>query len=68
MLLGLALGAVRAAGVRTIVSFELRYNPFLVFARWLRTDGWLGEIRFARTQYLSRVTDWYFHSLFSWYH
>jgi predicted dehydrogenase len=51
--------AVRAAGVRTIVSFELRYNPFLKFARWLRTSGWLGEIRFARTQYLSHVTDWY---------
>ncbi len=26
------------AGVRTIVSFELRYNPFLKFARWLRTE------------------------------
>jgi predicted dehydrogenase len=51
--------AVREAGVRTIVSFELRYNPLLRFARWLRTSGWLGEIRFARTQYLSRVTDWY---------
>jgi predicted dehydrogenase len=51
--------AVRRAEVRTIVSFELRYNPFLVFARWLRAEGWLGEIRFARTQYLSRVTDWY---------
>src|SRR6185295_228217 len=51
--------AVQRAGVRTIVSFELRYNPFLVFARWLRTNGWLGEIRFARTQYLSHVTDWY---------
>ena len=56
--------AVRHAGVRTIVSFELRYNPFLIFARWLRTAGWLGEIRFARTQYLSRVTDWY--SGWSW--
>ena len=51
--------AVRDAGVRTIVSFVLRYNPFLKFARWLRTDGWLGDIRFARTQYLSHVTDWY---------
>jgi predicted dehydrogenase len=51
--------AVRLAGVRTIVSFELRYNPFLIFARWLRAAGWLGDIRFARTQYLSRVTDWY---------
>jgi predicted dehydrogenase len=56
--------AVRQAGVRTIVSFELRYNSFLIFARWLRTGGWLGEIRFARTQYLSRVTDWY--SGWSW--
>ena len=51
--------AVRRAGVRTIVSFELRYNPYVKFARWLRAEGWLGEIRFARTQYLSRVTDWY---------
>jgi predicted dehydrogenase len=51
--------AVRHAGVRTIVSFELRYNAFLKFARWLRVEGWLGQIRFARTQYLSRVTDWY---------
>ena len=51
--------AVRRAGVRSIVSFELHYNPYLRFARWLRTAGWLGEIRFARTQYLSNVTDWY---------
>src|SRR5262252_1149674 len=56
--------AVRHSGVRTIVSFELRFNPFLRFARWLRTSGWLGDIRFARTQYLSRVTDWY--SGWSW--
>ncbi len=51
--------AVRKAGVRTIVSFELRFNPYLKFAHWLRSSGWLGELRFARTQYLSRVTDWY---------
>jgi predicted dehydrogenase len=51
--------AVRDAGVRTIVSFELRYNPFLKVARWLRESGRLGAIRFARTQYLSNVTDWY---------
>src|SRR4029453_1384313 len=51
--------AVRRAGVRTIVSFELRFNPFLKFARWLQAEGWLGRIRFARTQYLSNVADWY---------
>lgn len=51
--------AVRRARVRTIVSFELRYNPYLRFARFLRESGRLGRIRFARVQYLSRVTDWY---------
>jgi predicted dehydrogenase len=51
--------AVRQAGVTTIVSFELRYHPFLKLAHWLRESGRLGDIRFARTQYLSRVTDWY---------
>ena len=51
--------AVRKAGVRTIVSFELHYNPYLRFVHWLRESGWLGRIRFARLQYLSRVTDWY---------
>lgn len=51
--------AVRTAGVRSIVSFELRYNALLRFAHWLRTSGHLGAIRFARVQYLSRVTDWY---------
>jgi predicted dehydrogenase len=51
--------AVRRAGVHTIVSFELRYNPYLKVAKWLRESGRLGKIRFARTQYLSHVTDWY---------
>src|SRR5262245_47128969 len=36
--------AVRAAGVRTIVGFVLRFNPYLKFARWLRAEGWLGDI------------------------
>lgn len=56
--------AVQKAGVRTIVSFELHYNPYLRFARWLREAGWLGRLIFARFQYLSRVTDWY--SGWSW--
>jgi predicted dehydrogenase len=51
--------AVREAGVRTVVSFELRYHPYLKTVRWLRASGHLGRIRFARTQYLSHVTDWY---------
>ena len=51
--------AVRASGVRTIVSFELRFHPYLKFVHWFRSSGFLGELRFARTQYLSNVTDWY---------
>lgn len=56
--------AVRGAGVRTIVSFELHYNPYVRFARWMREAGWLGELRFARFEYLSRITNWY--SGWSW--
>ena len=51
--------AVRRAKVRTIVSFELHYNPYLRFVHWLRASGRLGRLRFARVQYLSRVTNWY---------
>jgi predicted dehydrogenase len=51
--------AVRTAGVVSIVSFELRYNPYLRFVHWLRASGRLGRIRFIRVQYLSHVTDWY---------
>lgn len=51
--------AVRTAGVRTIVSFELRYNALLKFIHWFRESGRLGTVRFARAQYMSRVTDWY---------
>ncbi len=51
--------AVRRAGVITIVSFVLHYNPLLRFARWMRASGWLGEVRFARFNYLSRITDSY---------
>ncbi len=56
--------AVTRSGVRSIVSFELHYNPYLRFAKWLREEGWLGRLVFARFQYLSRVTDWY--SGWSW--
>ena len=56
--------AVERAGVRTIVSFELHYNPYLRFVKWLRESGRLGHLVFVRFQYLSRVTDWY--SGWSW--
>jgi len=56
--------AVKKARVRSIVSFELHYNPYLQFVHWMRTSGHLGRLHFARVQYLSRVTDWY--SGWSW--
>src|SRR5439155_20557609 len=56
--------AVRKAKVRTIVSFELHYNPYLRFVHWLRESGRLGRLRFARVQYLSQVTNSY--SGWSW--
>ena len=62
--LGRIRDAVREAGVITIVSFVLHYNPLVQFARWLRESGWLGEVRFARFNYLSRITESY--SGWSW--
>jgi len=49
--------AVRRARVRTIVSFELHYNPYLRFVHWLRAAGRLGRIRFARVHEGLRVAD-----------
>jgi len=37
--------AVSAARVRTIVSFELHYNPYIRFVRWLRESGRLSQAR-----------------------
>jgi predicted dehydrogenase len=51
--------AVKSAGVRTIVSFESHYNPYIRFVHWLRESGRLGPIRFGRVQYLSRILEWY---------
>src|SRR4029450_12657052 len=51
--------AVRTAGVRTIVSFELRYNAWLRFSHWMRSSGRLGTIHYGRSNYLSRILDWY---------
>src|SRR5512138_485371 len=36
--------AVTRSGVRTIVSFELHYNPYIRLARWLSAEDWLGEL------------------------
>lgn len=47
--------AVRAAGVRTIVSFVLHWNPLLRTVRALRDDGALGKIVLARADYWHHI-------------
>lgn len=44
--------AVRDAGVKTIVGFVLRWNPLLKIIRSSITQGRLGQIIFAETDYL----------------
>lgn len=46
---------VRAAGVHTIVSFALRWNPLVQLVKSLREDGTLGEVVFARADYWHRL-------------
>jgi UDP-N-acetyl-2-amino-2-deoxyglucuronate dehydrogenase len=47
--------AVRGAGIKTIVSFELYWNPLFKVARWLIESGRLGNVMFVRSNYHSRV-------------
>ena len=47
--------AVRAAGVRTIVSFVLRWNPLVRTIKALCDDGTLGDVVFARADYWHRI-------------
>ena len=47
--------AVRAAGVRTIVSFVLRWNPLVRTIKALCDDGALGDVVFARADYWHRI-------------
>jgi predicted dehydrogenase len=47
--------AVRRAGVRTVVSFVLRWNPLVRTIKALAEDGALGEIVFVRADYWHRI-------------
>jgi predicted dehydrogenase len=48
--------AVRRAGVRTIVSFVLRWNPLVRTIKALVDDGALGELVLARADYWHHLT------------
>ncbi|MDA1189680.1 MAG: Gfo/Idh/MocA family oxidoreductase, partial [Chloroflexi bacterium] len=47
--------AFRTAGVKSQVSFVLRWNPFVEIARGLINDGWLGKVTYSRMGYLHEL-------------
>ncbi|HEY3233792.1 MAG TPA: Gfo/Idh/MocA family oxidoreductase [Polyangiaceae bacterium] len=53
------LEAVEKSAVKTVVSFELYWNPLFKVARWLIDSGQLGQVMFVRSNYHSRMGSWY---------
>lgn len=51
--------AVEQAGVRSLVSHELRFDPYLQYVKWLASSGRLGAVQYVRVQYLSQLSSWY---------
>jgi len=51
--------AVRQSGVKTVVSFCLRWNPSLLNTARLVQSGALGEVFYAEGDYWHGVSDWY---------
>jgi len=51
--------AVGAAGVRTVVSFVLRWNPLFRNIKKLIADGRIGEVYSVETDYRSYSGDWW---------
>ena len=51
--------AIRAAGVRTVVSFVLRWNPLFQAIKRMAADGAFGEIYSVETAYQSYCGDWW---------
>ena len=51
--------AVRTAGVQTVVSFVLRWNPLFQQIKRLIADNVLGEVYSVETDYQSYNSDWW---------
>ncbi len=51
--------AVENAGVKTIVSFVLRWNPLLETIKSLMSDGAIGELLYVEVDYWHGLGDWY---------
>jgi predicted dehydrogenase len=53
------LYAVRRAGVKTVVSFVLRWNPLFQRLKKLLAEGTLGTPYYVETDYLSQIGSWW---------
>jgi len=51
--------AVAEAGVRSIVSFVLRWNPLVVNLKSLIASGTVGELFYAEVDYWHGISQWY---------
>lgn len=51
--------AVRRAGVRTVVSFVLRWNPLFVMLKSMLAEGALGQPYYVEADYLSHNGSWW---------
>lgn len=55
---------VKKAGVKTVVSFVLRWNPLIEIAKNLVNDGTLGKLTYVQCDYIHHFTPEY--KLLSW--
>lgn len=53
------LAAASTSRAKTVVSFELYWNSLFQVARWLVESGRIGKVTFVRSNYHSRVGDFY---------
>ena len=51
--------AVRRAGIKTVVSFVLRWNPLFETIRALLDDSTIGRLFYAEVDYLHGIGPWY---------
>ena len=56
--------AVRDAGVKTVVSFVLRWNPQFLWIKRMLEEGAIGKIFFAQIDYWHEIGPWY--GQYSW--
>jgi len=53
------LDAVKKAGVKTVVSFVLRWNPLFQTIKKMIADDALGKLYFVETDYQSNIASWW---------